>query len=153
MCVSHSVLSDSLHRVHELLCAWDSPGKNTGVGCHFLWGGLSELIHVTVVSGMWLLFFIIKIFFKLWLKKPTKFMVLPFLGVQACFKYSHSVVSPSPPSISRTISSCRTESLSPLNTNSPSPNLCTHPPTFCLYNYDPIRGLTWSSICPSVPGL
>ena len=63
MCVSHSVLSDSLQRVHELLCAWDSPGKNTGVGCHFLWGGLSELIHVTVVSGMWLLFFIIKNFF------------------------------------------------------------------------------------------
>ena len=21
---------------HQLLCPWDSPGKNTGVGCHFL---------------------------------------------------------------------------------------------------------------------
>ena len=37
-CVSHSVISDSL-RPHgpepaRLLCPWDSPGKNTGVGCH-----------------------------------------------------------------------------------------------------------------------
>ena len=35
-----SVMSDSL-RPHglwptRLLCPWDSPGKNTGVGCHFL---------------------------------------------------------------------------------------------------------------------
>ena len=21
---------------HQLLCSWDFPGKNTGVGCHFL---------------------------------------------------------------------------------------------------------------------
>ena len=38
--VSHSVLSDSL-RPHglsptRLLCPWDSPGKNTGMGCHSL---------------------------------------------------------------------------------------------------------------------
>ena len=37
---SHSVMSDSL-RPHglqpaRLLCPWDFPGKNTGVGCHFL---------------------------------------------------------------------------------------------------------------------
>ena len=35
-----SVVSDSVrpHRLHPamLLCPWDSPGKNTGVGCHFL---------------------------------------------------------------------------------------------------------------------
>ena len=41
MCVlSRSVISDSL-RSHglqpsRLLCQWDSPGKNTGVGCHSL---------------------------------------------------------------------------------------------------------------------
>ena len=33
-------MSDSMrsHRRHpiRLLCLWDSPGKNTGVGCHFL---------------------------------------------------------------------------------------------------------------------
>ena len=40
---SCSVVSSSL-RLHELwstrlLCPWSSPGKNTGVGCHFLlWG-------------------------------------------------------------------------------------------------------------------
>ena len=41
---SHSVVSDSL-RPHELqptrlLCPWDSPGKNTGVGCRALLQGI-----------------------------------------------------------------------------------------------------------------
>ena len=39
-CVSHSVVSDSLwpHGLSpiRLLCPWNSPGKNTRVGCHFL---------------------------------------------------------------------------------------------------------------------
>ena len=40
MCACHSVVSDSL-RPHGLqpimlLCPWDSPGKNTGVGCRLL---------------------------------------------------------------------------------------------------------------------
>ena len=40
LCVSHSVVSDSL-RSHglqptRLLCPWDSPGKITGVACHAL---------------------------------------------------------------------------------------------------------------------
>ena len=38
------VVSDSL-RPHDLwptglLCRWDSPGKNTGVGCHFFFQGI-----------------------------------------------------------------------------------------------------------------
>ena len=37
---SCSVMSDSLQShwllLTRLLCLWDSPGKNTGVGCHFL---------------------------------------------------------------------------------------------------------------------
>ena len=42
--VSHSVVPDSL-RPHglqptRLLCPWDSPGKNTGVGRHFLLQGI-----------------------------------------------------------------------------------------------------------------
>ena len=42
--LSHSVMSDSL-RPHglqppRLLCPWDSPGKNPGVGCHFLLQGI-----------------------------------------------------------------------------------------------------------------
>ena len=40
VCVSHSVMSDSLKPnglyPARLLCPWDSPDKNTGVGCHFL---------------------------------------------------------------------------------------------------------------------
>ena len=40
MCVSHSVMSDSLQphglQPASLLCPWNSPGKNTGVGYHFL---------------------------------------------------------------------------------------------------------------------
>ena len=39
-CYVDSVMSDSVrpHRQQptRLLCPWDSPGKNTGVGCHFL---------------------------------------------------------------------------------------------------------------------
>ena len=40
VCVSHSVVSDSV-RSHglqptRLLCPWDSPGRNAGVGCCFL---------------------------------------------------------------------------------------------------------------------
>ena len=42
--VSSSVVSDSL-RPHglwptRLLCLWNSPGKNTGVGCHFFLQGI-----------------------------------------------------------------------------------------------------------------
>ena len=39
VCVSCSVMSDSLRphglQLARLLCPWNSPGKNTGVGCHF----------------------------------------------------------------------------------------------------------------------
>ena len=41
---SHSVMSDSLQphalQPSRLLCLWDFPGKNTGVGCHFLLQGI-----------------------------------------------------------------------------------------------------------------
>ena len=40
MLLSHSVMSDSLqpHRLQSarLLCPWNFPGRNTGLGCHFL---------------------------------------------------------------------------------------------------------------------
>ena len=39
-CSAASVVSDSMRprrgQPTRLLCPWDSPGKNTGVGCHFL---------------------------------------------------------------------------------------------------------------------
>ena len=42
VCISYSVMSNSLqpHGLYptRLLCPWDSPGKNTGVGCHDLQG-------------------------------------------------------------------------------------------------------------------
>ena len=37
--LSHSVLSNSASPVDWLLCLWDSLGKNTGVGIHFLLQG------------------------------------------------------------------------------------------------------------------
>ena len=41
---SRSVVSESLQLQEwcsaRLLCPWDSPGKNTGVGCHFLLRGI-----------------------------------------------------------------------------------------------------------------
>ena len=52
---ARSVMSDSL-QPHELwparlLCTWDFPVKNTGVGCHFLFQG----IFPTQVSNLHLL--------------------------------------------------------------------------------------------------
>ena len=46
-----SVMSNSL-RPHglqsaRLLCSWDSPGKNTGVGSHFLLQGIFKKIRDT----------------------------------------------------------------------------------------------------------
>ena len=42
--VSCSVMSDSVQSqglyFARLLCPWDFPGKNTGVGCHFLLQGI-----------------------------------------------------------------------------------------------------------------
>ena len=42
--ISDSVMSDSLqpHRLEptKLFCLWDSPGKNTGLGCHSLLQGI-----------------------------------------------------------------------------------------------------------------
>ena len=54
--VSHSGVSDS-SRPHglepaRLLCPWDSPGKNTGVGCHSLLQG----IFLTQGSNLGLLY-------------------------------------------------------------------------------------------------
>ena len=47
--LSYSVVSDTLqpHRRQptRLLCPWDSPGKNTGVGCHFL---LQRHYYITI---------------------------------------------------------------------------------------------------------
>ena len=61
--LSHTVMSDSL-RPHglqpaSLLCPWDSPGKNTGVGCYFLLQGRSSWPRgQTWVSciGRWILY-------------------------------------------------------------------------------------------------
>ena len=42
-CISHSVMSNSLQpsglKPTRLLCPWNSPSNNTGVGCHFLLQG------------------------------------------------------------------------------------------------------------------
>ena len=44
MFVSHSVVSDSLRPPWTVACQaplpWDFPGKNTGMGCHFLLQGI-----------------------------------------------------------------------------------------------------------------
>ena len=61
---SHSVMSDcNSLQPHELqsiglLCPWDFPGDNTGVGCHFLLQGSSWPRDQTQVScvGRWILY-------------------------------------------------------------------------------------------------
>ena len=34
------ILCDPMDCAARLICSWDSPGKNTGVGCHFLLQGI-----------------------------------------------------------------------------------------------------------------
>ena len=65
MCASHSVVSKSL-RPHglwptRLLCPWDSPGTNTGVGCHALLQGFfptqwSNLRLLHLLNCRWVLY-------------------------------------------------------------------------------------------------
>ena len=60
---SNSVVSDSvwLHRPQpaRLLCPWNSPGKNTGVSCHFLFRGSSRprdqtlILHCKWILYLW----------------------------------------------------------------------------------------------------
>ena len=55
-CQVASAVSDSvrLHRQQptRLLCSWDCPGKNTGVGCHFLLHFLGIVNLQFCVSGI-----------------------------------------------------------------------------------------------------
>ena len=60
--VSHSVVSDSL-RPHglsptRLLCPWDSPGKNTGMGCHSLLQGIFPIqgLNLGLLPCRWILY-------------------------------------------------------------------------------------------------
>ena len=69
-----SVVSDSLRPPGlwptRLLCPWESPGKNTGVGCHFLLQGifltqgsslsllcLEDSLALSHLGSPWALFF------------------------------------------------------------------------------------------------
>ena len=59
-CFSRSVVSDSL-RPHglqptRLLCPWDFPGKNTGVGCPFLFQGIFLTQGSNSYIGRWILY-------------------------------------------------------------------------------------------------
>ena len=42
----------------RLLCPWDFPGKNTGVGCHFLLHGifLTQRLNLPLLHGRWILY-------------------------------------------------------------------------------------------------
>ena len=55
-CSVMSVLSDSLQpyglQPDRLLCPWDSPGKNTGMGCHALLWGSSQPREGTHISSI-----------------------------------------------------------------------------------------------------
>ena len=72
-----SILSDSVrpHRWQptRLPCPWDSPGKNTGVGCHFLLPMLPATQFKNLLSDVMKLearlsmLFVLRIFFVYWL--------------------------------------------------------------------------------------
>ena len=54
---SHSVLSDSL-RPHGIYSPWNSPGQNTGVGCHALLQGIfpTQGLNPSFLHCRWILF-------------------------------------------------------------------------------------------------
>ena len=65
VCQVASVVSDSLWfyglQPTRLLCPWDSPGKDTGVGCHFLLQGIfptqgSNLCLLRLLHYRWILY-------------------------------------------------------------------------------------------------
>ena len=54
--VTHSVVSDSLTpwtAAHWTLCPWDSPGKNTRVGCHGLLQGIFPILGLNSGLPRW----------------------------------------------------------------------------------------------------
>ena len=63
MLLSHLIVSDSVrpHRWQptRLPCPWDSPGKKTGVGCHFLLQCMKvksesqALSHIQLLATTW----------------------------------------------------------------------------------------------------
>ena len=62
-CVSCSVVSNSsppygLWSVHQALCPWNSQGKNTGVGSHFLLQGIfpSQGFNPSLLKCRWIFF-------------------------------------------------------------------------------------------------
>ena len=79
--LSHSVVSDSLRPYGlwptRLLCPWNFPGKNTGVGCHFLLQGIFPS-QGTNPSLLWLLHW------------PTDSLSLSHLGsLTTSFSHGH----------------------------------------------------------------
>ena len=70
-CSVTSVASDSL-RLHglrptSLLCLWDSPGKNIGVGCHALLQGIfpTQELNWALLHCRWILVSIVSLFLSL----------------------------------------------------------------------------------------
>jgi hypothetical protein len=61
-----------------LLCPWDFPGQNTGVGCHFLF----QRIFLTQGSNLHLLQWILYHSAK-WVKKPSKGLLLASFSDEA----------------------------------------------------------------------
>ena len=81
--VSRSVVSDSLrpHGLYPvmLLCLWDSPGKNTGVGCHSLLQGIfsqpRDWTWVSHIAGR---------FFTIWAAREAQRLILKSKKIFKC---------------------------------------------------------------------
>ena len=62
-CMCAQLLSDAWVSVMDcspsgLLCSWDFPGKNTGVGCHFLLQGIfpTQWLNLSRLLSRWILY-------------------------------------------------------------------------------------------------
>ena len=92
-----SVVPDSVRpqrwQPTRLRCLWDSPGKNTGVGCHFLLQCMKMKSESEVAQYRLLITFLprSKIVLLIWLQSPSTVILKP----KKIMSVTVSIVSPS----------------------------------------------------------
>ena len=84
-------MSDSLRLYARLLCPWNSPGKNTGVGCHFLLQRSSRSRDWTLVSST------AGRFFTIWTTSEAPWWITYLRILQNFFKIVHCAILPTVP--------------------------------------------------------
>ena len=133
---------------NRVLCPWDFPGKNTGVGCHFLFQGIFRTQESDQCLLCWLadsfFFNLLKCFF-IFLKFSID-VVLPYIDMNPPYVYmcSPSWTPHPPPSPSHS-------SGSPQCTSPKHPVSCIKPGLPIRFTYDNIHVSIYIYMANSLP--